>query len=659
MTDVALQTWADLNQRYLGAALAALRRRLGGETDAPGAEDDLRLLAGEMPAHPAIEMLRQAFGLSSFERDLLLLCAGVELDPALAAAVAGAAGSSRSLPTFGLALAVLDEPHWSALSPAGPLRRWRLIEPLDGPSLTASPLRVAERVLHAIAGLDYLDEQLAGVIELDDAPPHLAPSHERLAAAIVDAWTTGEDVPALVQLVGAGAGSAQAVAAGAAGRLGMRLAILHAADVPLAAREREELMRLWEREAALGSSVLLVDCQELDGTPAEERALSALLGRLVSPVIAHVRRRLPVGGRRSLQLAVAPPDARERLALLEGALGSRAVSVNGRLPAIAQQFALDAAGIRSVAGELALRSPAVAPDDAAAALWDLCRDRTRPRLDGLAQRIEPAAGWDDLVLPATQKQVLRDVAVHVRQRARVYGDWGFGGPGRRGLGISALFTGASGTGKTMAAEVLASELGLDLYRIDLSQVVSKYIGETEKNLARLFDAAEGGGVVLLFDEADALFGKRSEVRDSHDRYANIEVSYLLQRMEAYEGLAILTTNLKGALDPAFMRRVRFVVPFPFPVAEARAAIWRRIFPAGTPVDGLDHERLARLSITGGSIRNIALNAAFFAAEEGAPVGMSHLLRAARSEAAKLERPLSEAEIRGWAERGDDVRGVTA
>jgi len=376
-------------------------------------------------------------------------------------------------------------------------------------------------------------------------------------------------VPALVQLVGAGAGSAQAVAAGAAGRLGMRLAILHAADVPLAAREREELMRLWEREAALGSSVLLVDCQELDGTPAEERALSALLGRLVSPVIAQ---RPPAAAGGGPALAAAGRRPRRTPAsgspCWRGRSGSRAVSVNGRLPAIAQQFALDAAGIRSVAGELALRSPAVAPDDAAAALWDLCRDRTRPRLDGLAQRIEPAAGWDDLVLPATQKQVLRDVAVHVRQRARVYGDWGFGGPGRRGLGISALFTGASGTGKTMAAEVLASELGLDLYRIDLSQVVSKYIGETEKNLARLFDAAEGGGVVLLFDEADALFGKRSEVRDSHDRYANIEVSYLLQRMEAYEGLAILTTNLKGALDPAFMRRVRFVVPFPFPVAEA-------------------------------------------------------------------------------------------
>jgi SpoVK/Ycf46/Vps4 family AAA+-type ATPase len=243
--------------------------------------------------------------------------------------------------------------------------------------------------------------------------------------------------------------------------------------------------------------------------------------------------------------------------------------------------------------------------------------------------------------------MLSDIALHVRQRWRVYGEWGFASKGRRGLGISALFAGASGTGKTMAAEVLARELRLDLYRIDLSQVVSKYIGETEKNLGKVFDAAEGGGVVLLFDEADALFGKRSEVKDSHDRYANIEVSYLLQRMEAYDGLAILTTNLKGALDQAFMRRIRFTIQFPFPDAEARAAIWQRIFPAETPTEELDATKLARLNVAGGNIRNIALNAAFIAADRGEAVGMRHLLQAARAEASKLERPLSETEIRGW------------
>jgi SpoVK/Ycf46/Vps4 family AAA+-type ATPase len=200
----------------------------------------------------------------------------------------------------------------------------------------------------------------------------------------------------------------------------------------------------------------------------------------------------------------------------------------------------------------------------------------------------------------------------------------------------------------MAAELLARELSLDLYRIDLSQTVSKYIGETEKNLRRIFDAAEQSGAILLFDEADALFGKRSEVKDSHDRYANIEVSYLLQRMEAYRGLAILTTNMKSALDQAFLRRIRFVVQFPFPDAAQRAEIWRRVFPGQTPTEGLDFARLAKLNLAGGNIRNIALNAAFLAADQGAAVGMTHLLRAAQGEYAKLEKPLSAAEIGGWA-----------
>jgi SpoVK/Ycf46/Vps4 family AAA+-type ATPase len=229
----------------------------------------------------------------------------------------------------------------------------------------------------------------------------------------------------------------------------------------------------------------------------------------------------------------------------------------------------------------------------------------------------------------------------------VVDDWGFGARTSRGLGVAALFAGPSGTGKTLAAEVLAGALALDLYRVDLSQVVSKYIGETEKNLRQIFDAAEAGGVVLLFDEADALFGKRSEVKDSHDRYANIEVSYLLQRMESYRGLAVLTTNLKSALDSAFLRRLRFIVQFPFPDAGRRAEIWRRAFPAAAPTDGLDPARLAQLTVAGGVIHNISLSAAFLAAEAGEPVRMRHALQAARTEYAKLERPLTDAEVAGW------------
>jgi SpoVK/Ycf46/Vps4 family AAA+-type ATPase len=280
-------------------------------------------------------------------------------------------------------------------------------------------------------------------------------------------------------------------------------------------------------------------------------------------------------------------------------------------------------------------------------VWGVCRSQARSRLDGLAQRIDAAAGWEELVLPKLQRDILQDIVTQVHQRAKVYEQWGFASNGARGLGISVLFAGVSGTGKTMAAEVLANELRLDLYRIDLSQVVSKYIGETEKNLRRVFDAAEEGGAILLFDEADALFGKRSDVKDSHDRYANIEVSYLLQRMEAYRGLAILTTNRKDSLDPAFLRRLRFVLQFPFPSANERARIWRTVFPKTTPIENVDADKLARLNVTGGNIRNIALQAAFLAADAGEPIRMPHLLRAARNEYVKLEKSLTEAEIIGW------------
>jgi SpoVK/Ycf46/Vps4 family AAA+-type ATPase len=280
-------------------------------------------------------------------------------------------------------------------------------------------------------------------------------------------------------------------------------------------------------------------------------------------------------------------------------------------------------------------------------LWMLCRTQVRPRFNSLAKHIPATARWNDLVLPQLQKKTMRELVANVRQQARVYEDWGFVQRSPRGLGITVLFHGPSGTGKTMAAEVLANELDLDLYHIDLSTVVSKYIGETEKNLRQVFDAADRGGLILLFDEADALFGKRSEVKDSHDRYANIEVSYLLQRMEAYRGLAILTTNNKSALDPAFMRRIRFVIQFPFPDANQRAEIWKRIFPQQTPVDDLDERKLARLNVAGGNIRNIALNAAFLAADQDRPVTMGDIRAAAQTEYTKIEKPLSTADTKDW------------
>lgn len=257
------------------------------------------------------------------------------------------------------------------------------------------------------------------------------------------------------------------------------------------------------------------------------------------------------------------------------------------------------------------------------------------------ERIEPRATREDLALPAEQMEVLSAIVARARREPVDAGS------SLRAPGFAVLFSGPSGTGKTLAAEVIANELGLDLYIIDLSQVVSKYIGETEKNLGRIFDAAEAGGAVLLFDEADALFGKRSEVKDSHDRYANIEVSYLLQRMEAYRGLAILTTNMKQALDAAFLRRLRFVINFRFPDAAQRTAIWQRMFPPDTPTADLDWDKLGQLNVTGGHIRSIAINGAFYAAAAGEPVTMAHLRQAAQTEYAKLDRTLSGGEVRGW------------
>ncbi|MBA2434609.1 MAG: ATP-binding protein, partial [Chthoniobacterales bacterium] len=334
-----------------------------------------------------------------------------------------------------------------------------------------------------------------------------------------------------------------------------------------------------------------------------------------------------------------PTRAEQRLAW-EQAIGENARNWNGHLDHLVAQFDFSTAAIRTTATGL-LGEPSES------SLWDACRLQARPRLQDLAPRITSNATWADIVLPTPQMTVLKTIAQHLRQRGRVYDEWGFAEQSSRGLGLSALFAGPSGTGKTLAAEILANEMRLDLFRIDLSAVVSKYIGETEKNLRRVFDAAEEGGAVLLFDEADALFGKRSEVKDSHDRYANVEISYLLQRMEAYRGLAILTTNMKEALDQAFLRRLRFIVQFPFPDQAQRAEIWKRIFPAKTPTDQLDLRALSRLSISGGNIRSIALNAAFAAADAGEPVRMPHLLGAARLEYEKLEKPLTEAELGGW------------
>ena len=592
----AVTAWLAANQRYLMAEVARVRHALDRTSGLapdhqPPAEPSLVDFADGAP--PALVSLSAAFGLSPFERDILLLCAAAELDGGVAVLCAGAAGDpARPYPTFGLALAVLGEPHWSALTPVAPLRRWRLVElvnPSTEPLVTAR-LRIDERVLHHLAGLNYLDERLAALIKPVTFAGEPEPRHAAIAEEIA-ARLQATRGPIAIQLCGDDQASKRLIAAAACSAIGGALYELGANDIPASAFDRETLSRLWEREAALSAAMLLL---ETSGGEDARRA-AAFAEELGSPLIVLGREPLALPDRKSVHFDVSRPRWQN----------PQVIRVNS------------------------------------------LRSGTGGRMDELAQHIQPLATWDDLVLPGSQLDTLHEIAAHIRQMHVVYGDWGFAGQSTRGLGISALFSGASGTGKTMAAEVLANELALDLYRIDLSAVVSKYIGETEKNLRRVFDTAEETGAILLFDEADALFGKRTEVKDSHDRYANIEVSYLLQRMEAYAGLAILTTNFRSAMDPAFLRRIRFIVNFPFPDTAQRAEIWRRVFPAQTPVDGIDLGRLTQLSVAGGNIRNIAMNAAFLAADAGEPVGMAHLLRAARGEYAKLEKPMSDAEFRNW------------
>ncbi len=660
MTAMEQGGWQEANQRYLTAALGVVRETLerhaaAGEEDSgagprqPAAAPELLAAAADrMPAPPALEVLCSSFGLTGFEHDVLLLCAGVELEASFAAACAAAAGDpQRTRPTFGLALAALPEAHWSALTPGGALRRWRLIEVGAGDGLTSGALRLDERVLHYLAGLNVPDEHLEGFVRPVAAETEEAvPSHRALAEAVASVWERENGPASVIQLVGDEGAAKRRVAVAAAARIGHGLQVLAAEVLPQAPHDLDVLMRLWEREAALGRSALLVDCGGLgkDDAASLRRAARFLEGT-GGPLLVAGRERLRLEHRPAVTFEVGKPSAGEQRELWLEALGSEAPA-NGAVERLVSHFDLGAPAIRALSRQ-ALTTNGDSSEALDARLWAACRSRARPRLGDLAQRLEPVATWRDIVLPAPQLEILREAAVHVRHRATVYQRWGFAAKSARGLGISALFTGPSGTGKTMASEVLANELELDLYRIDLSQVVSKYIGETEKNLSRVFDAAEEGGAILLFDEADALFGKRGEVKDSHDRYANIEVSYLLQRMESYRGLAILTTNMKEALDDAFLRRIRFVVTFPFPGASLRAEIWRRIFPVDTPTRGLDAGKLGRLNVAGGNIRNIAMNAAFRAADAGEPVSMNHLLTAARGEYAKLEKPLTGAEIGGW------------
>ncbi|HJV68751.1 ATP-binding protein [Ideonella sp.] len=605
---------------------------------------------------PALLTLAQRLGLSDFEADTLLLCAAVELDPSIGSLIAAVPGAGSSgAPSFALALQLFDEPSWEALSPHRPLRYAYLLD-VSQPGatpLTAAALRADERIVHYLKGLNAPDERLATLLQIDDPEadgPRLAPSQQAAAEQTVQqlqALDQQAGVP-LVALLGRDAASKLDVARAVGAALGRHLYRLSLDTLPTARGDIEHLARLWQRECLLLPIALYLDADELDAAPAEvSGAFHAFVGRPLGLLFVGLREPPAKPLKNAIAVEIGRPTAAEQFAAWRGALQPLlgAGDAAQGAAALAGQFDLAQRDI-----DRAVRLASAGADGAGAGvfdrLWAACCLHTRPRLDQLAQRIDARATWADLVLSDETMQLLHRIAEQVRQRYRVQEEWGYARKMNRGLGISALFAGESGTGKTMAAEVIANELKLALYRIDLSAVVSKYIGETEKNLRRLFDAAEQGGAILLFDEADALFGKRSEVKDSHDRYANIEVNYLLQRMESFSGLAILATNMKSALDLAFMRRLRFVLNFPYPGPTERQRMWQQALPAAVPrAETIDFARLARFNFSGGNIHSAALNAAFEAAAQGRPVTQATLLAAVRRELRKLDKPVNEGEFR--------------
>ncbi|OZH51632.1 hypothetical protein AFK68_29710 [Hydrocoleum sp. CS-953] len=650
-----------------------------------------------------LNYLCHRFNLSRCEREIILLCVGMELDPLWPSECADAqVNPQNNFPTFSLAQSIFERVDIGVLAPESPLRYWKLIEVQPGLVLTLSPLKIDERIFHFLVGTNQLDERLISIIKPIVTNENLVDSHQEIVKQIISVWnytlnptdnlfkspnqdydpslfrekvtqiypelgnleSEGEDLYIhinqakhlpIIQLYGNETSAKIAIAATVCHHLKFNLYRISSQVIPTNLNELYQLIKLWRREAILNQAALFLEVNQAASIDINrENAISYFIEEIDSPLIVSCQDRKPQQHRQVIMFEVNKPTTLEQRHIWHQTFKEQEINLDNFVDRLVAQFNFSLTEIQSVSQQIsALISSnlSLESDDnnksITQKIWQICRTHAQPQINELAQPIQAIASWDDLVLPELQKQTLQNIATHVKQRITVYEHWGFLQKGKRGLGITALFAGASGTGKTMAAEVIARELHLDLYRIDLSSVVSKYIGETEKNLRQVFDKAETGGAILLFDEADALFGKRSDVKDSRDRYANLEVSYLLQRMEAYRGLAILTTNLKEAIDNAFMRRIRFVVKFPLPDVTQRTEIWRRIFPKETPTAGLDFRKLAKLNLPGGNIRNIALNAAFLAADMGEPVTMAHLLQATESEYAKLERPLTDTEVKGW------------
>jgi len=615
----------------LGAALAEQEKRVR-----------------ETGRRPSLSSLAEIAGLSALESDLLLFAAAPALDGAFGRAYAELQGDTRrdhATLHLGLSLLVADASERllaaDCLAGVRPLRSLRLLDVTGGddePLLTRR-LSVDERVTDYMRGVNRIDARIAPLLAL---APEALPSKSAIDAGAESAKLIAEaEHWVTVNLIGVAEGGARDAAWHACDTLGLRPHVLDLAGFAARpAEDRSKLTALLGREALLAGLAVVVDGTHASRGGEAARAIDELIGSLAATLFVISAERWP-NGRGVAAVHATRPSRAEQRTLWRAALDPHANSVNGEVDAIVQQFDMGPGGIADVVARVARRAP---DGITGRELWRACREQTGAALDELARRVTPCYGWDDIVVSDDVRAQLRELAAQVQQRGRVYETWGLGRQLGRGRGITALFAGPSGTGKTMAAEILAAHLELDLYRIDLAGVVSKYIGETEKNLRRVFEAAERSGAILFFDEADALFGSRTEVRDSHDRYANLEINYLLQRMEDYSGLAILATNRRAALDAAFLRRLRFAIDFSFPGADDRQRIWERVFPAEAATRGLEYAFLSRLDLSGGNIRSVAVNAAFLAAAEESPIGMEQVVRAAAREYVKLSKPISAAEF---------------
>jgi hypothetical protein len=610
------------------------------QLDGPPAIEDLGLPLGEAVSTLAdrFELLADRLALDPLERVVLALTVMSDISPELGGVLAsgdGAGGSVRTTPRIVARLLAhagyAEGGVYRTLDAQAPLLRTgavrRLASPDDVP-LVDGPIAGAGAVATFLLAADIGDPGRGGRLRRID-PPALPLGREavvqrlRRLLALPDgpvAFLHGPDADLLLARAGGGG-----VLVAAATELGDPVLLLDAAIA-----------------AILEQRVLAIDGL----TALEPREAGQLAGRLAGlprPVLLGQGPRdvAALDGLSVTEVAVAPPSHEERSAAWRAGLGDVAA-----LGEVAALHRLPIGRIEDAIGDVVATTAATGDVPTAADAAAAARRASAARVGETAQRIDGDLRWEDLVLPPRPLAVLRSLGAFMRHRDRVLGEWDYGGRSGAAHGMVALFTGASGTGKTMAALVVARELGLELYRIDLSTMVSKWIGETERNLDRVFNAATGSSAVLFFDEADAMFGKRSAIGDARDRYANIGVSYLLQRLEQHDGAVILATNLLGNIDTAFLRRFTAVIEFPFPNAAQRRLLWDRSIPAKAPVaDDLDLDFLAeRFELSGGAIRNAALAAAVIAADGCGRIGMEHLVRAVALEYAKLGRLTVEADF---------------